>query len=214
MPAQVSEAIVLRTYPFKESDLIVSLFTRDQGKLRGVANRARRHKTGFGSTLERLTRIQVHYSMRENRELIRIDHCDLIESNFDLSASFPCGLALDLFTEISESLLPPHEANEKYFRLLIAVLDFLRREGENGIWQAVTYFEVWSVRLSGFLPDLRLSPDSSEILDQILKTPLRQLPPRSWQQSTAADLRRSLTKLIETHTERRLTTSPMLETLI
>jgi hypothetical protein len=48
MPAQVSETFVLRTYPFREADLIVSFFTRDQGKLRGVARRVRR-PSAFGS---------------------------------------------------------------------------------------------------------------------------------------------------------------------
>jgi DNA repair protein RecO (recombination protein O) len=37
MPARTSESFILQTYPFRESDLIVSFFTRDQGKLRGVA---------------------------------------------------------------------------------------------------------------------------------------------------------------------------------
>jgi hypothetical protein len=37
VPARVSEALVLRTYPLKEADLVVSFLTRDQGKLRGVA---------------------------------------------------------------------------------------------------------------------------------------------------------------------------------
>lgn len=214
MPIQASEAIVLRTYPLKEADLIVSLFTRDQGKLRGVANRARRPKSGFGSTLERLTRIQIHYTMRENRELIRIEHCDLLESQFDLSSNFASGLALDVISEISEALLPPHEANEKFFRLLTSVLDFLKQNGEQGVWQAITYFEVWSVRLSGFLPHLRISEDSQAILNEILKTPISQLTPRPWERSTAMDLRGALTRLIEMHSERRLTTSSMLESLL
>ena len=34
------EAIVLRTWPFHEADLLVSLFTRDQGKVKGVARHA------------------------------------------------------------------------------------------------------------------------------------------------------------------------------
>jgi DNA repair protein RecO (recombination protein O) len=42
MPARVSETFVLRTYPFREADLIVSFLTRDLGKLRGVARRADR----------------------------------------------------------------------------------------------------------------------------------------------------------------------------
>ena len=44
MPARISEAFTLRTYPYKEADLIVSFFTRDQGKMRGIARRAKRLK--------------------------------------------------------------------------------------------------------------------------------------------------------------------------
>ena len=61
MAVQASESFVLRTYPFQEADLIVSFFTRDQGKLRGVAKRARKPKSSFGSGLERLTRSKDAY---------------------------------------------------------------------------------------------------------------------------------------------------------
>src|SRR5882762_6779343 len=70
MPARVSEAIVLRTYPLKEADLIVSFLTRDCGKLRGVAKRARRPKGGFGASLERLAHGKMFYFQRETRELV------------------------------------------------------------------------------------------------------------------------------------------------
>jgi DNA repair protein RecO (recombination protein O) len=213
MPAQISEAIVLRTYPLKEADLIVSFFTRDQGKMRGVANRARRPKHGFGSALERLTQVRIHYTSRENRELVRIDTCDLVYSQFDLASNYSAGVALDVMAEISEHLLPPHEANDRYYRLLASVLAFLRANGEKDIWQALLYFEVWAVRLSGFLPDLNVAPESQQILSEILKTPLVAMPPRHWSGQTARDLRRLLTSLIETHIERRLLTKPILESL-
>jgi recombination protein O len=61
MPARVSEAIVLQTYPLKESDLVVSFLARDLGKLRGVAKRARRPKSVFGSGLERLSQVRMSY---------------------------------------------------------------------------------------------------------------------------------------------------------
>ena len=70
MPARVSEAIVLQTYPFKESDLVVSFLTRDQGKLRGIAKRARRPKSSYGSGLERLSQVKMSYFQRETRELV------------------------------------------------------------------------------------------------------------------------------------------------
>jgi DNA repair protein RecO (recombination protein O) len=45
----MSDSFILQTYPFREADLVVSFFTRDQGKLRGVARRARRPKSSFGN---------------------------------------------------------------------------------------------------------------------------------------------------------------------
>ena len=202
---------MLRTFPLKEADLIVSFFTRDQGKLRGVANRARKPKGGFGSSLERLSQVQIHYTARENRDLVRIEHCDLQHSQFELSRVYSTGLALDVMAEISEQMLPIGEVNEKYFRLMGRVLEFLRARGEDGLWQALTYFEVWAVRLSGLLPELVLSAESTGILGEILKTSVEQMPEREWKQETAKDLRRALVRLIEAHIERRLLVPPMLE---
>lgn len=105
------------------------------------------------------------------------------------------------------------EVNEKFFRLLGRVLEFLRTRGEAGVWQAVTYFSVWAVRLSGFLPDVVVQPESREILGEILKNSVEQMPEREWTRETARDLRRAMVRLIEGHIERRLLAAPMLEDL-
>src|SRR5215510_11275620 len=165
MAARVSETFVLRTYPYQEADLIVSFFTRDQGKLRGVARRARRPKSPFGSGLERLSHVRMAYYDRENAELVSLSDCELIESQFGLQSDYNRAVALDYFTEVAEQLLPPHEANEKFFRLLIAVLDYLRQGGE--VWSAVVYFALWSVRLSGVFPELRVSREAAEIAEEM-----------------------------------------------
>jgi len=154
MPARVSEAFVLQTWPFREGDLIVSFLTRDFGKLRGVARRARRPKSGFGSGLERLSHIRMSYFQRENRELVNIDSCEILHSQFAVLNDFASACALDFFAEVSEQLLPAAEANEKYFRLIAAVLDDLR-SGTNA-WRGVTYFSVWAVKLAGLLPELHV----------------------------------------------------------
>ena len=96
MPAHISETYVLRTYPFRESDLIVSFFTRDQGKLRGVARRARKPKSTYGSGLERLSLINLSYSQKETRELVNLNSCDLVQSQFALLTDFiDASVALD-----------------------------------------------------------------------------------------------------------------------
>ncbi|MGI8742905.1 MAG: DNA repair protein RecO [Bryobacteraceae bacterium] len=207
----MSESFILRTYPFREADLVVSFFTRDQGKLRGVARRARRPRSSFGSALERLSHATVSYYQKENRELVSLNSCELVHSQFALASSYESSMALDYLAEISEQLLPPGEANERHFRLLATVLDHLRQGGS--AWQAGTYFILWSVRLAGFLPDLRLTPESRAIAEEMLVTPIGRMSSRPWGRDTGADLRRLLVRAVEQHIERKLLTSSMLEAL-
>lgn len=213
MPAQASETIVLRTYPLKEADLIVSFFTRNQGKLRGVAKRARRPKNSFGSGLERLSHVRMFYFQRENRELVNLDSCELIQSQFGLLQNYGASVALDYMAEVSEHLLPPGEPGERYFRLLLAVLEHLRGHPAEGLWPAVNYFSLWAVKLSGFLPELPLSAESRAIAEEMMHTPVGQLSERKWSVSTAADLRRSLIRRIQEHAERKVLSASILETL-
>ncbi len=165
MPARVSEALILRTYPLREADLVVSFLTRDQGKLRGVAKRARRPKNAFGAGLERLSYVRMAYFQRETRELVSLDGCELIRSQFGLASDYWAGVALDYFAEVTEQLLPAAEPNEKFFRLLLAVLDYLRTAAGSGAWRAVAYFSLWAVRLSGWLPELHVCLSCGSLLD-------------------------------------------------
>jgi len=135
----------------------------------------------------------------------------LVHSQFALASHYESSVALDYLAEVTEQLLPPNETNERHFRLLIAVLDYLRSGGSP--WAAVAYFALWSVRLAGFLPDLRVSPESRAIADEMLLVPIHILSPRAWTKETAADLRRLLNRLIEQHCERNLQTPRTLERL-
>jgi len=212
MPARVSEAVVLRTYPFQEADLIVSFLARDAGKLRGVAPRARRPRSRFGAGLERLSHVRMYYFQRETRELVRLDSCELIWSPFSLAGDYTAGVALDYMAEVSEQLLPPAETNERFFRLLLAVLEYLRQTGGRGVWAAVGYFSLWAVKLSGFLAPLPVGEASRALAERMLHTPISRLEASEWRRDTAAELRRHLVRQIEEHIERRLVTAPLLET--
>lgn len=211
MPARVSETFVLRTYPFREADLIVSFLTRDLGKLRGVARRARRPKSPFGSGLERLSQVRMAYFQKENAELVSLSGCELIESQFGLQSEYAMSVVLDYFTEVTEQVLPGHEPNEKFFRLLASVLAYLRTGGNQ--WTAASYFSVWTVRLLGLWPEARVSEETAEIVHEMFEKPIGSLEPRDWSKATASDLRHALIRTMEQHAERRFLTVPMLEAL-
>jgi DNA repair protein RecO (recombination protein O) len=211
MPARVSEAIVIQTYPFGESDLIVSFLARDQGKLRGVAKRARKPNSSFGAGLERLSQVKLQYVQRENRELVSLYSCDLVQSQFGLMQDYAAGVSLDFFAEVTEQLLPENEPGEKFFRLLLTVLEHMRTGSPGAVWRAVTYFSVWAVRLAGFLPELRVTAESLALAEAIQRLPVAEVAPGEFTKDCGRDLRRQLVREIENHIERKLKTVPILE---
>src|SRR5215467_7253602 len=88
MALKESEAIVLRTYPLREADLLVTLFTRLEGKVRGVARSAKKSRKRFGGALEPLTFVRAFYEDRERQELARLDAFEVLESPLASEVSY------------------------------------------------------------------------------------------------------------------------------
>ena len=151
MALRESEAIVLRTYPLREADLLVTLFTRVEGKVHGVARSAKKSKRRFGGALEPLTYVRAFYDVRERRELARLDSCEVLESPMASEVSYVRAVALGHIAELLDELLPDHESNDAIFRLTLSVLHVLTGPE---VWMPVTYFDLWLTRLVGFLPEL------------------------------------------------------------
>ena len=120
MPLHESEAIVLRSYPLAEADRLVSFLSRSMGRMRGVAGGARKTKSRFGSALERLSYVRIWFYEKETRELVRISQCEIIESFLDAFRDYGLSIALALFSEITEAVLPEREAAERKFPAALA----------------------------------------------------------------------------------------------
>jgi DNA repair protein RecO (recombination protein O) len=148
-----SKAFVLQSYPIQEADKICVLFTRDYGKVRGVARGARKLRNRFGASLEPLSEIALVYHEKEGRELVTIRSCELIRSLFSVETSPEGMAAIHYLVEFIDQFSPPHEPNEKIYRLINAVAGCL--DAPIHEWsRVVLYFEVWVLKLSGFFPPL------------------------------------------------------------
>jgi len=146
-----AEAIVLRTWPIHEADQIVSLFTRDYGKIKGVAKAAARSRRRFGGAMEPMTHVRASYSEKPRQELVRLDSFDIVTSPLSAPIDYARASALAFFAEVLEETLPDHDPHDAVFRLLVAVLGCTRN---GSIWMPVTYFALWTTRLMGWLPEL------------------------------------------------------------
>ncbi len=163
MPLHESEAIILQRYALGESDRLVSFLSRTMGRMRGVAAGARKPKSRFGATLERLSYIRIWFFERETRELVRISQCEMIESFLDAFRDYPSSVALALFSEITETVLPDREPSDANFRLLLLAAQAVKRTGKPDL--PLAYFALWTVKLGGWLPSLTRCARCGDVLD-------------------------------------------------
>lgn len=122
------------------------------GRVRGVAAGARRPKSRFGSTLERMSYVHIWFFERETRDLVRISQCELIESFVGVFRDYSASVALTLMAEITEAVLPDREPADPSFRLLLLSAQAVKRQ--QGIDLPLAYFALWTVRLGGWLGSL------------------------------------------------------------
>ena len=73
-------------------------------------------------------------------------------------------LAAQFLAEVGERLLPEHEANERTFRLFLAVLRALKTSRE--VDRPLLYFDYWMLRLGGFLPDLAACSRCGQVFEE------------------------------------------------
>jgi DNA repair protein RecO (recombination protein O) len=152
MPLFESESLVLRSYNLAEADRIVVFFTRNHGIVRGVAKGAKRLKSRFGSTLELFSTVHLTYFQKEDRELVSVQNVDLTLSRFDVASNPEFLHTFSYLAELLTAMLPPHDPSETTYRMTKACLD-AKLDGPDKLAAVRLYFELWLLRLGGYLPD-------------------------------------------------------------
>ncbi len=147
-----TEAIILRTYNLADADKIAVFLSKEEGLIRGVAKGAKRLKSKFGGGLEPFSIVDLTYILKEERDLALIQQIELKSSFFE-SASDPDFLKTYAYlVDLINDFAPPHEPNEKLYRMVKACLEQGSEDSEG--FEAIScYFEYWILSLSGYIPD-------------------------------------------------------------
>ncbi|MBI3059270.1 MAG: DNA repair protein RecO [Deltaproteobacteria bacterium] len=145
----VTPAIVLRSWPFGESDKIVSFLTEGYGKVTGIAKGAKRSRRRFVNTLEPFSLVNLRFQDRPHGTLAFVHACDTIRHFKELTTSLEKIAYASYFVEITDGLAGEREENRRVFQHLREGLIFLE---ENGISLSfLTFFELKLLKFSGVL---------------------------------------------------------------
>jgi len=144
-------AIVLRHADWGEADRLVTLYTREQGKLRAVAKGARKITSRKAGHLEPFT--QVKLQLARGRDLFIVTQADTLEAYLPLRENLVLTGNASYVIELLDRFVYEDEgANPTLFRLLA---DTLKRLADgNDIWLAVRYYEMRLLDFLGFRPQL------------------------------------------------------------
>ena len=146
-------AIVLRTHKLAEADKIVVCLTEKAGLVRGVARGARKLLSKFGAALEPYTLVNLTFYEKEGRELVTIKESEILRSSFLVAREPEAFETLEYLAQLVEEFAPPRQIDERLFRMVRVCVEAAAKSPERA--EAVArYFELWILKLSGFLPDI------------------------------------------------------------
>jgi len=150
-PSQTSEAIILRSRTYGESDKIVTFLTADAGKLTGIAKGAKNSRRRFANCLDPFTRVRVHFRVRPGASLVFMDSCDLLQppGEFVDPMKFAYGSYL---TELVDQLTAEAQPVSELYVLLNEGLNELRSGAATAA--LLRGFELRLLHCAGYGPEL------------------------------------------------------------
>jgi len=147
-----TESIIIGSMNLGEADKLVTFFSVDRGRLRGVAKNARKSFRRFGAGLELFTHCRLHLYEREHQELLRIESAEIITQHFTIACDLDHMAVASTMVELVRELAPEGERNPKAFLLLAHLLNLLDAGAEPLFLLRI--FEIRLLSLLGYQPRL------------------------------------------------------------
>jgi len=145
-----TEGIVLKSMEYQEADKIVTIFTKDYGKITAIAKGVRKTKSKFGSSLEILTHSVFLFYKGRNIDIV--SQTEILESFFSTSKEVIKFAFAANCVEVVNKLTEEREINIDLFNLLKEVLHYLRESNDPKL--LTLSFKWQTMSILGYRPSL------------------------------------------------------------
>lgn len=151
MAIQKTDAFVLKTQPFRSSSVIVTFFSSQLGKVKGVAKGVRGNGALYPSTFEPFNLLEVVFYEKIRSEIHLISEATIIENYAKLREDLEVLATSYYLAELVDQLTEPHDPHPSIFELLHFGLQFLPSLSPSLV---ARFFEVRLLHEVGLLPHL------------------------------------------------------------
>lgn len=155
MAIRTAEAIVLKTQAFRNTSLIATVFTKDFGKVQGLAKgikvRCARKDSKFFCYLEPLTLNRIVYYEKSRSGLHLLTQSDLLNQFQPIRHDLGKLGAASFMLELVDKGTQLEDKNRDIFELLVSSLSRLCEHG-NDLKEILLFFQTQFLKLSGLMP--------------------------------------------------------------
>lgn len=152
-PTFATPAVVLRSWPYGESDKIVCLLTESYGKITGIAKGAKRSRKRFANSLEPFSLVNLRFQDRPHGNLAFFLSADLGFAYKRLVTSLEKITLASYLVEITDGLTSERDDSALVYQHLKYGLLFLDSDGTLPL-EFLAAFELKLLRLAGYQPAL------------------------------------------------------------
>ncbi|PIV24392.1 MAG: DNA repair protein RecO [Deltaproteobacteria bacterium CG_4_8_14_3_um_filter_45_9] len=152
MPLFTTNAIVIRSLNYGESDKILTFFSKDFGKLKGIAKGARRSRKRFQNALGLFSHLRLIFFDKEGMGLVRAESCDILHSFPKIKEDLKKILYGSYYLELVNEMAGEREANSEAFGLLLSFLSNLEEMDPQE--EQLRLFEIRMLSLFGYRPNM------------------------------------------------------------
>jgi DNA repair protein RecO (recombination protein O) len=143
-----TEALILRTRDFGESDCIVTAFSSLHGTIKGIAKGARKSSKRFVNSLNIFSHVNLEYRDRRSGDLVWLDSSELIDGFPGIRSNYTQLSTASYVVELTETLFPLNVPSQEMFSLLKWALGSIS-EGEN-LKRTMIVFQARAMSIGGF----------------------------------------------------------------
>ncbi len=173
MSSEKATAIVLRVVEFSESSSVVTLFTREFGKVRALAKGARRPKGPFESALDLLAMCRVVFLRKSSDSLDLLTEAKLERRFRPPGGNLPSLYAAYYVAELLNELTDDYDPHAGLFDAANETLELLA--AGQGAADSLVRFELAALREIGHLPTLDACANCGRPLETTGRVPFSQL---------------------------------------
>jgi len=151
-PGKESAAIVLDCYDHGEADQIVTFYSRDSGRMTGIAKGAKRSQKRFVNKLELFSLLSIRYTEPRRGNMVFIVEAELLESFIRLRQSMPLYMAATVIRELTLVATRELDGDDGFFSLLHWALQSL--ETGRPAMTVLALFQIKFFEQIGYRPNL------------------------------------------------------------